>query len=117
MKTILIDVFLLAAVLITIISVLGMLRVRDPYQRMHYIAPPASLSSLLICIAIFIQRGLKPESFKALFVVFVLVSMNTIVTHAAARAFRIAEVPDWDPEEGEEVPILSTDEKVGQEQN
>jgi hypothetical protein len=43
--------------------------------------------------------------------------MNTIVTHAAARAFRIAEVPDWDPEEGEEVPILSTDAKVEQEQN
>jgi hypothetical protein len=43
--------------------------------------------------------------------------MNTIVTHAAARAFRIAEVPDWDPEEGEEVPILSTDERVEQEQN
>lgn len=117
MKTILIDVFLATAVLITIVSVLGMLRVRDPYQRLHYISPPASLSSLLICIAIFIQRGLKPESFKALFVVFVLVSMNTIVTHAAARAFRIGEVPDWDPEAGEEVPILPTDERVGEEQS
>jgi multicomponent Na+:H+ antiporter subunit G len=117
MNTILIDVFLAAAVLITIVSVLGMLRVRDPYQRLHYIAPPASLSSLLICIAIFIHRGLKPESFKALFVVFVLVSMNTIVTHAAARAFRIAEVPGWDPEPGEEVPVIPTDERVEQEQN
>ena len=115
MKSILIDVLLAGAVLITIISVLGMLRVRDPYQRMHYISPPASLSSFLIAIAIFIQRGLKPESFKALFVVFVLVGMNTIVTHATARAFRIAEVPDWDPEEGEEVPILGGDEKVEEE--
>lgn len=117
MKSLLIDVLLWAAVLITIVSVLGMLRVRDPYQRMHYISPPASLNSFLIAIAIFIQRGLKPESFKALFVVFVLVGMNTIVTHATARAFRIAEVPDWDPAEGEEVPILSSDEKVEEEQN
>jgi len=45
----------------------------------------------------------------------VLVGMNTIVTHATARAFRIAEVPDWDPEEGEEVPILGGDEKVEEE--
>jgi multicomponent Na+:H+ antiporter subunit G len=117
MKSVLIDVLLSAAVLITIVSVLGMLRVRDPYQRLHYISPPASLSSFLIAIAIFVQRGLKPESFKALFVALVLVGMNTIVTHAAARAFRIAEVPDWHPAEGEEVPILSSDERVGKEQD
>jgi multisubunit Na+/H+ antiporter MnhG subunit len=117
MKPLLIDVLLSAAVLITIVSVLGMLRVRDPYQRMHYISPPASLSSLLIAIAIFTQRGLKPESFKALFAALVLVGMNTIVTHAAARAFRIAEVPDWNPAEGEEVPILSSDERVGKDQD
>lgn len=117
MKSILIGIFLAGAVLITIVSVLGMMRVRDPYQRMHYISPPASLSSLLIAIAIFVQQGLKPESFKAFFVAFVLVGMNTIVTHAAARAFRIAEVPDWDPAEREEVPILSTDERVEEEKN
>jgi len=117
MKAALIDVFLATAVLITIVSVLGMTRVRDPYQRMHYISPPASLSSFLIATAIFIQRGLKPESFKTLFVAFVLVGMNTIVTHTAARAFRIAEVPDWDPAEGEEVPILSSDENLEEEQN
>ena len=57
MKSIAIDVFLAAAVLITVISVLGMMRVRDPYQRMHYISPPASLSSSLIAAAIFLQRG------------------------------------------------------------
>lgn len=117
MKTVLIDAFLAAAVLITIASVLGMMRLRDPYQRMHYISPPASLSSFLIAVAIFIQRGLKPESFKALFVVFVLVGMNTIVTHAAARAFRIAEAPDWDPADGEEAPILFADERVEAEQD
>ena len=112
MKSALIDVLLSAAVLVTVISVLGMIRVRDPYQRMHYISPPASLSSLLIAMAIFIQRGLRPESFKALFVACVLVGMNSIVTHATARAFRIAEVSDWDPREGEEVPIRRDDERV-----
>jgi multisubunit Na+/H+ antiporter MnhG subunit len=117
MKSILIDVLLSAAVLVTVISVLGMLRVRDPYQRMHYISPPASLSSLLIATAVFVQRGLKPESFKALFVAFVLVGMNSIVTHATARAFRIAEVSDWNPAGGEEVPIRPDDERVGGEKS
>lgn len=112
MKTVAIESLVAAAILITVLSVVGMLRMRDPYQRMHYISPPASLSAFLIAIAIFLQRGLKSESFKALFTAFVLTGMNTIVTHAAARAFRIAETEDWHPEHGEEVPIEPADEKV-----
>ena len=117
MKAVAIYVLIAAAVIVTIVSVLGMVRVRDPYQRMHYISPPASLSSLFIAVAIFLERGLKPESFKAAFVVLILVGMNTIVTHSAARAFRISEIPDWDPETGEEVPTKSSDEEVKGEQD
>ncbi len=117
MKTIAIDVLVASAVLITLVSVLGMLRLRDPYQRMHFIAPPASLSAIFVTAAIFLQRGLKPESFKALFTTLVLISMNAMVTHAAARAFRIAETKDWDPEEGEEVPLKSRDEVAKPEQS
>lgn len=112
MKTIAIEVLIAAAVLVVLLSVLGMLRVRDPYQRMHYISPPASLSPILLTIAIFLQQGLKPESFKAAFTTLVLIAMNTVVTHAAARAFRIAETKNWRPAPGEEVPIKPTDEMV-----
>src|SRR5512140_3877439 len=77
MKTVAIEALLVAAVLITLLSVAGMLRMRDPYQRMHYISPPASLAALLIVAAIFLQRGLKPESFKALLTALVLIGMNT----------------------------------------
>jgi len=110
MKTITIEALVAAAVLITWLCVLGMLRMRDPFQRMHYIAPPASLSVLFIMLAIFLQDGLKPESFKALFTALVLVGMNTVVTHAAARAFRMAEAKGWHPAKGEEVPVKATDE-------
>jgi monovalent cation/proton antiporter MnhG/PhaG subunit len=112
MKTIAIETLLALAVAITLASVLGMMRMRDPYQRMHYIAPPASLSAIFITVAIFLQQGMKPESFKAGFVVLTLVAMNAVVTHTAARAFRIAETKDWRPKEGEEVPIEPADERV-----
>jgi len=112
MKTIAIETLLALAVAITLASVLGMMRMRDAYQRMHYISPPASLSAILITIAIFLQQGLKPESFKAVFVTLVLIGMNTFVTHAAARAFRIAETKHWRPKPGEEVPIRRQDEQV-----
>lgn len=115
MKALAIDVLLAASVLITVLSVLGMWRMRDPYQRMHYIAAPAFLTPLLIAIAILIQNGLKPEFFKAVVITFVLIGMNTVVTHAAARAFRISETKNWNPAPGEEVPIHSSDELVGPE--
>jgi len=112
MKTIVIEALIASAVVITLASVLGMLRMKDPFQRMHYISPPASVSALLITIAIFLQQGLKPESFKAAFITLVLIGMNTVVTHAVARAFRIAETKNWRPKPGEEVPVDRLDEPV-----
>jgi multisubunit Na+/H+ antiporter MnhG subunit len=112
MKLIAIDALVAAAVIVAVLSVLGMLRMRNPYQAMHYISPPAALTPLFLTIAIFLQDGLKPESFKALITTFVLIGMNTVVTHAAARAFRIAETKNWRPDPGEEVPIHPNDEPV-----
>ena len=116
MKEIAIEALLAMGVLVTLLSVLGMWRMRDPYQRMHYIAPPASLSAACFTAAIFLQDGLKPESFKALVTTFVLIGMNTAVTHAAARALRISETKDWNPPPGEEVPTRPDDELVIPEQ-
>ncbi len=112
MKAIAIDILLAAGVLITLLSVLGMWRMRDPYQKMHFIAPPASLSAACFTVAIFLQDGLKPEFFKAFVTTIVLIGMNTVVTHAAARALRIAETEDWNPAPGEEVPIRADDKLV-----
>lgn len=112
MRIVAIESLLGLSALITWISVLGALRMRDPYQQMHYISPVASLSAIFIAAAIFVQQGLKPESFKSLFTAAVLVAMNTFVTHAAARAFRISEVKGWHAKKGEEVPIKPSDEIV-----
>ena len=112
MKDFAIEVLVAAAVLVTLLSLLGMLRMRDPYQRMHYISPPAALTPLFVTVAIFLQNGMKSESFKAALTTLVLIGMNTVVTHAAARAFRMAETKNWHPVSGEEVPIRATDELV-----
>lgn len=117
MKAIAIDALIAAGVLTVLLSVLGMMRMRDPYQQMHYLAAPASLSAVFFTVAIFLQDGLKPEGFKAILVTLILIAMNSVVTHEAARAFRIAEFKEWHAHEGEEVPIKSTDELVPPESN
>ncbi len=112
MKTIVTEVLVYGAVLIALLSAWLMLRMKDEYQMMHFMSPPASLSVILITIAIFLQDGRKPESFEALFTAGVLVVMNSIVTHATARAFRIREIEDWKPFEGQEVPLKESDEAI-----
>ena len=101
------------AVLLTLLSTWLMLRMKDEYQMMHFMSVPAAISPMLITAAIFIQQGWQAESFKAMFITLVLMSMNSAVTHATARAFRIRQVRDkWQPMEGEEVPVLGGDEML-----
>jgi monovalent cation/proton antiporter MnhG/PhaG subunit len=117
LKFIAIVVLLSLAVVLTLLSVLAMLRMRDPFQRMHYLSSPASLGAGFIALAIWIQQGLKPESFKAGIVVLLLMAMNSVVSHAAGRGFRVADVKEWNPEPGEEVPVQPTDRFIASEQS
>ena len=111
--TVVIGILVSAAVLIAFLSSWLMLRMKDEYQMMHFMSPPASVSAILIAAAILLQQGFKPEAFKALFIVVILLLMNAVVTHATARAFRIrAQREEWRPAAGEEVPVLTGDEKI-----
>jgi multisubunit Na+/H+ antiporter MnhG subunit len=112
MKTIFIEVLVWAAVGSTVFFAWGMLRMRDAYQQIHYLSPPAAFAVPLLVIAIALQQGVKPETFKSLFIVLVLLAMNSIVSHATARAFRIREMSDWNPAAGQEVPVSAGDEIV-----
>ncbi|HZP62748.1 MAG TPA: monovalent cation/H(+) antiporter subunit G [Terriglobales bacterium] len=106
-----IEVLIYAAALIALLSAWLMLRMKDEYQMMHFMYPPACLSVIFITAAIFLQNGRKPECFKGLFIVLIVLVMNSVVTHATARAFRIRETRDeWRPGEGENVPVLPSDE-------
>jgi multisubunit Na+/H+ antiporter MnhG subunit len=111
--TIAIQILVYTAAALALLCAWLMIRMRDEFQMLHFLAPPASLSVMLITVAIFLQRGLKPESFKAVFIAIVLIMMNTVVTHATARAFRIRQLKEkWRPAEGEEVPLLPNDEQI-----
>ena len=111
--TLTVHVLVYAAVAIALLSSGFMLRMKDEYQMMHFMSPPASVSVILITVAIFLQHGSKPESFKAAFITVVLLAMNSVVTHATARAFRIREIREnWTPQDGEMVPIKTGDEVI-----
>ena len=81
-----IDVLLGFAVVVTVLSAIGVAVMRDPLQKLHYIAPPASLGVLCIVMALFIGEQQKLAIGKAVLVAVLLFFMNAVITHATALA-------------------------------
>jgi len=94
-----VDVLLALAVGIALLSSIGVAAMRDPYQRLHFITPPASLSGLCVLLALFLGETQKQAGAKAALIVFLLYFMNSVVTHATARAHFVREKGTWPPPE------------------
>jgi monovalent cation/proton antiporter MnhG/PhaG subunit len=82
-------------VAVTWLSCLGVLVMRDPYDRLHYTAPASALAPVLIAAAVVVEEGLSAAGIKAVLVALVLVGTNPVLGHATARAARIREYGQW----------------------
>jgi len=98
-----VDILLGLAVVVAVLSSIGIAVMRDPYQRLHFISPPASVSALLVTAAIFFGEKQKQAGAKAALVAFLLYFMNAVITHATARAHFVREKGTWPPKEPIEV--------------
>ena len=88
-------VLLALGVAVTWVSCLGVLAMRDPYDRLHYTGPAAVLAPVAIAAAVVVEEGLSAAGIKALLIAFVLVTTNPVLGHATARAARIREFGEW----------------------
>lgn len=83
------------------LGVLGMWRMREPTQALHYLSLPAAAGGLALVIAVFVEEGNNPTSYKSALIVVVILAINSVVTHATARAFRAREIGHWEPRDGD----------------
>lgn len=104
------------AVVLVLVCALGVMVMRDPLQRLHYVAPPATLSAVLITVAVVLDQSQKQAWFKTLLVTVVLCLMNAVVTHATARAVRIRDRGHWRASPDERIPIVGQERYVGQDE-
>ncbi len=86
--------FVIAALLAIVVllcwlGVVGMLRMREPMEALHYLALPASAGMVLLCVAVFLAQGWGQVSLKTVLIAVILLTFNSVVTHATARAFRV----------------------------
>ncbi len=86
------------AVAFALLGALGVWLMRDPYQRLHYITLPAVFSSLLVTVAVFLRDPQKQAGGKVALTALVLFAINSVVTHATARAAWVREHGCWPPE-------------------
>lgn len=90
---------------------IGMLRMRDPTQALHYLSVPATAGSSLLTIAVFLHTGNTQAGWKTLLITFVLLGMNSVVTHASARAFRMREIGHWEPRPEDKVEMVGAENR------
>lgn len=101
-----INVLLAIVVLACWLGVAGMLRMPQPTQALHYLTLPAAIGMIALTAAVFIETGLGPTSFKTVLITLVLLGINSVVTHASARAFRTRALGHWEPLDGDPIEFV-----------
>jgi multisubunit Na+/H+ antiporter MnhG subunit len=87
-------VLLVAGVLLELFAVLGVVVMRDVYDRLHYVGL-AGYGALLIAIAILVRESWSLIGDKALATGGVLILIGPVVVHTTVRSFRTRERGDW----------------------
>src|SRR5205085_12298386 len=90
-------VLLVAGVGLEAVCCLGLIVMRDVYDRLHYAAPGA-FGAGLIAIAVVVQESFSLIGNKALAAAAVLVLTGPVLVHVTARTARIRDHGDWRPQ-------------------
>lgn len=77
-----------------VLAVLGLVTMRDVYDRLHYVGL-AGIGGLLVAIAIVVQESFSLIGDKSLATGAVLLLFGPVLVHATARSLRIREHGDW----------------------
>ena len=94
-RTVVADVLLGLAVLIVLGSSVGILLMRDVYQKLHYVTPIALIVPLVVALAILVQSGWSVNSLQTWLVVAFMGIAAPFLSHATIRAARIRQTGDW----------------------
>lgn len=87
-------VLLFAGAALEVLAVLGLVVMRDIYDRLHYVGL-AGYGALAIGIAILIRESWSIIGDQALATGLVLLLIGPVLVHTTARSFRVRELGEW----------------------
>jgi multicomponent Na+:H+ antiporter subunit G len=74
------------SVLVELMSAVGLLVMRNPFDRLHYLAPATTIGPIALAAAMLIAESDAQAKIKSALVAVVLLATGPILTHATARA-------------------------------
>lgn len=106
LATIAVQALVWVAVVTCLVCCLGIVLMKDFFERLHYMATVSTVAAVALLIAVVIEQGWGQAAIKMSLIVIVLFLMNAVLTHATARAARVRDLGQWQPAEGEKVAGL-----------
>lgn len=98
------DVLLGLAVAVVLASSVGVMVMRDTYQKLHYLAPASIVAPVLVALAVLVHQGYSQNTTETWLTLLFVVIGSPVLTHATARAARIRDRGDWRPGRGGQAP-------------
>jgi multicomponent Na+:H+ antiporter subunit G len=95
MKDAAVAVLLTASVLVTLLSVAGVVLFRDMYQRLHFVTPAWVIAPALVAAAVLVQETFNVRGLQTMVAIAAMVVLGPILSHATARAARVRYRGDW----------------------
>jgi monovalent cation/proton antiporter MnhG/PhaG subunit len=108
-----------AAILVGIASVvaiacsLGLAIVKNSFERLHFSSAVTSLCAALITVAVWLDDPDWQSRIKVALVAIVLFFMNSILSHATARAIRVRENKQLEPRADEKIMRITLENPTG----
>lgn len=94
------DVALAGAVLVVAASSVGILVMRDAYQKVHFVTPISLVAPILVAVAVTLRAGWSEPTGQTSLAVAVVCVAGPVLSHATVRAARVRERGDWRSRDG-----------------
>ncbi len=98
-------VLLVVGVGVELACCVGVLVMRDVYDKLHYTAPATTLGAFAIAGAVLLRESIVQFGIKTILVTLALLITNPVLTHAIARAARIRRFGAWTVQEEEDEAV------------
>jgi multisubunit Na+/H+ antiporter MnhG subunit len=85
------------AVVIVAGAALGVLLMRDAYQKLHFVTPAALVAPVLVALAVLVRMGMTENTGETCLALLFMVIAGPYLSHATMRALRVREKGDWRP--------------------
>jgi monovalent cation/proton antiporter MnhG/PhaG subunit len=78
-----------------LLSAMGLLATRNPYDQLHFTGPATVIGPVAIAAAVLVEEPLSSAGVKAVLIALVMLATGPVLIHATARAARVRERGRW----------------------